>query len=105
LIAALRKSGVLPILIWLFAFPVVMVVVALMDKREQEKPVIDAIQARTMAPAEIRWSVRVRGWRYQRRVCVASQGRTYLVRLARIRQTDDALLRRWTVSSIHPAAC
>jgi len=105
LIGTLREAGVIPILAWLVVFPIVMVVVALMDKRGQEKPVIDAVQALTMAPADIRWSVRVRGWPYQRQVCVASQGRTYLVRLAKIRQTDDAVLRRWTVGSIRPMTC
>jgi hypothetical protein len=44
-IAEIRKSGALPILIWLFLFPTLMVVMAFWERTGQRRVVVEAVEA------------------------------------------------------------
>jgi hypothetical protein len=44
-IAEIRKSGALPVLIWLFLFPPLLVCMAVWERRGQRRAVVEAVEA------------------------------------------------------------
>lgn len=106
-----------PVSLWtgltLFA-PVVMAPIliasAVLEKRGQNRPAMDAVQALTGDRAELVWSTRAktpdgRTRRYLRRACVEAGGQTYLVRLHLKYPDPNPFGERWIVDAVGPARC
>jgi len=104
-IAEIKKSGALPVLVWLFAFPVVIVAVVLAERAAQNSAITRAVDTGEQGAVDVRWMLTPRtsyGYRnkYQRVVCVVAGQRRMIVHLGKVRRKSGDVLRHWTATSV-----
>jgi len=107
LIAELRKAHVLPILIWLFAFPSLILSFALWERHDQNSAATAAVRAIDDRQATVLWSLTPRsaqGYRmkYDKVACVASGESRRIVRLRKGRPSQGGWFKGWSAVGIEP---